>query len=147
MRKIKIAASVILCASLVLNITACDSLDTVSADSSVSPVGPATSTTTMTTVDPDENAATDEKVKDMDTGGYTPSGNADTIKIYSYYDVIVDQKGKEQCMIFESEQYGGDIEWIMTTNGYQFYEKLGTLIAASKIKDISLLLHQKCSSS
>ena len=40
-------------------------------------------------------------------------------------------------MIFESEQYGGDIEWIMTTNGYQFYEKLGTLIAADDSPDIT----------
>lgn len=139
MNKLKRLAAAALTLTMAAGLTACSEGGT-SAVSGVSAVGggDALSTTTaaVTTVDPDENAATDQEIKDVDTGSFTPSGNAGTIKFLGYYNIMDDQKGQEQCMIFRSEQYGGNIEWISASNDYAYYEKLATLIAADDSPDL-----------
>lgn len=97
---------------------------------------PATTTTTMSTKDPNDMEPTDDTAKDLDTGSFTPSGAAGTVKFLGYYDITDDQKGKEQTMIFESELYGGTIEWISASSGSGYYEKLATLIAADDSPDL-----------
>lgn len=67
---------------------------------------------------------------------YKPSGNAGTVKYLGFYDISVDYKGKEQCSVFQSEQYGGKIEYISTASGAAYYEKLGALIASDDSPDI-----------
>lgn len=67
---------------------------------------------------------------------YKPSGNAGTIKYLGFYDITSDSKGKEQCLIFQSEQYGGKIEYIATASGAAYYEKLGVLISCDDSPDI-----------
>lgn len=65
--------------ALLLGITACG--QETGPDSGSSAFVPATSSTTpATTVDPDENAATDMEVKNLDTSLYTPDGNAGTVQ-------------------------------------------------------------------
>jgi len=139
----KIAACA-LALSMIASITACsdDDAGTTPQNSGTSqaggvnnPGGGAT-TTTATTVDPHENDPTDKEAKDMDTSSFTPSGNAGTVKFLGYYDITDDQKGLEQCLIFKSEQYGGDIEWTSCSNGYAYFEKLATLIAADDSPDL-----------
>ena len=49
---------------------------------------------------------------------------------------LYDQKGKEQSLIFQSDLYGGNIEWISAPNDYAYYEKLATLIAADNSPDL-----------
>jgi len=97
---------------------------------------PATTTTTGTTVDPHENDPTDKEAKDMDTSAFAPSGNAGTVKFLGYYDITDDQKGLEQTLIFEGDQYNGSIEWISANSGSAYYEKLATLIAADDSPDL-----------
>ena len=99
------------------------------------------STTSGTTApassaDPNDNAATDEKAKDIDTSTYTPSGNAGTIKFLSFYSIESDQKGKGQCLIFKSDLYGGDISTETCASGDAYFEKLGSLIASDDSPDI-----------
>lgn len=67
---------------------------------------------------------------------YKPSGNAGTVKYLGFYDITSDYKGKEQCLIFQSELYGGKIEYISTASGAAYYEKLGVLIASDDSPDI-----------
>lgn len=127
--------------ALTLGITACeDASPAQSGASNTSGLGAATTTTMATTTDPDENAATDEEIKDMNTGDYTPSGNAGVVKYLGYFDITTDQKGKEQCMIFQSDLYGGKIEWISAPSDYAYYEKLATLISGDDSPDI--LIHE-----
>lgn len=95
-------------------------------------------TTPTTTADPDENAPTDKDAKQVETTGYVPDGNAGTVKYLGYYDIHDDQKGTEQCLVFESEQYGGKIEYISTPSGDAFREKLATLIASDDSPDITV---------
>lgn len=133
MKTSKKVLSCALMASMLLGITACDG-DTGSVSNSAPIVGLA-STTPATTVDPDENAKTDTDVKDVDTSIYTPDGNAGTVKWLCYYDIHVDQKGIEQCLVFESEQYGGNIEFITCQFGDAYIERLATLIAADDSPD------------
>ncbi len=93
-------------------------------------------TTTQTTTDPDENAATDREIKDVSTENYAPDGNAGVVKYFGYYDITSDQKGTEQSLIFQSELYGGTIEYTSSPSGDAYYEKLGTLIASDDSPDI-----------
>ncbi len=92
-------------------------------------------TTTGATVINDYDE-TDKEAKDLDTSSFAPSGNAGVVKFLGYYDITGDQKGLEQTLIFESEQYGGEIEWISCSNDYAYYEKLATLIAADDSPDL-----------
>lgn len=123
--------------AMMAGMTAC--VDEVEPNST--PGGTAPSTTSGTTApassaDPNDNAATDEKVKDIDTSTYTPSGNAGTIQFLGFYDITADQKGKGQCLIFNSELYGGDIAYTATASGDAYFEKLGSLIASDDSPDI-----------
>ena len=141
MFKFKRLAACAMALAMTLSIAACEdgaapAPSTSSGGGVAAPGGANTTTAMATTTDPDENAATDEEVKDLDTSSYTPSGNAGVVKYLGYYDITVDQKGKEQCMIFESELYGGDIEWISAPNDYAYYEKLATLISADDSPDL-----------
>ncbi len=141
MNKFKKIAACAMAVSMVLGMTACDEGGTTSTSGTSGVSGQAgpgvTSSTTMaTTTDPDENADTDDEAKDLDTGTFTPDGKAGVVKYLGFYDITDDQKGKEQCMIFESDLYGGSIEWISAPNDYAYYEKLATLIAADDSPDI-----------
>jgi len=82
------------------------------------------------------NAATDKEAKEIDTTAYTPDGNAGTVKILSFYDVTTDQKGTEQSLIFQSDVYGGSIDWISTPSGDAYFEKLSTMISSDDSPDI-----------
>ncbi len=97
---------------------------------------PTSATTTATTTDPDENAATDRDIKELETSSYTPDGNAGTVVYLGYYDIRDDQKGTEQCLVFQSPQYGGNIEFISSPSGDAYYEKLGMMISADDSPDI-----------
>lgn len=124
--------------AMVASLTACE--EEVPAGNNTTPGAPNaggnTSTQASTTTDPDENASTDKEIKDMTTDTYTPDGNAGTVKFLGFYDIHGDQKGKEQCLIFESELYGGLIEYTSTPSGDAYYEKLGALISADDSPDI-----------
>ncbi len=129
-----------LAAAMILGMTACDEQPVTSnGDSLGTAVAPgATPTTTgaNTTTDPDLNAATDDDIKDLDTSTYTPRGNAGVVKYLGYYDITVDQKGKEQVAIFQSDTYGGTIEWTSASFGEGYFNKLATLIAADDSPDL-----------
>ena len=137
MKKFRSILSVVLISSMILGMTACE--EAVSNESSVITAAPVAGTGANTTTDPDANAATDEEIKDVDTGEYVPSGNAGTVKYFGYYDITVDQKGKQQVDVFETEKYGGKIEWISATFGDAYYDKLATLIAADDSPDLLTL--------
>ncbi len=122
--------------AMLLGMTACDEGGTTPVTTSGNGPGTSSATTTATTVDPDELAATDEEIKDLDTGSYTPDGNSGTVKFLGYYDITGDQKGAEQCKIFATETYGGSIEWISAQSGAAYYEKLATLVAADDSPDL-----------
>ncbi len=133
MKTSKKVLSCALMTSLLIGITACDG-DTGSAGNSA-PVAGTPATTPVTTVDPDENAKTDTDIKDVDTAIYTPDGNAGTVKWLCYYDIHSDQKGAEQCLVFESEQYGGNIEYMTCPSGDAYLERIATLIASDDSPD------------
>ncbi len=131
-----------LAATMLLSITACDESEgTVNASGVGGTSAPAlttagTTTGANTTTDPDANAKTDKEIDELDTGSFTPSGNASVVNFLGYYDITVDQKGAEQVAIFESEQYGGDINWISAPSGAAYFETLGIKIAADDSPDL-----------
>ena len=135
-----------LAAAMILSMTACEEAPAAPKPGNAggnagttSNAGPSISTTTNganTTTDPNDNAATDEEIKDLDTGSFTPDGNSGTVKFLGYYDITVDQKGKEQVDIFESEQYGGKIEWISAPSGAEYFNRLSVLISADDSPDL-----------
>ncbi|MBQ8170983.1 MAG: extracellular solute-binding protein [Oscillospiraceae bacterium] len=140
MNKFKRLAACAMAIAMVFGMTACDEGGASSAgstaDSALNGPGSTSSTSMATTTDPDENADTDDEAKDLDTGTFTPDGKSGVVKYLGFYDITDDQKGKEQCMIFESDLYGGSIEWVSAPNDYAYYEKLATLIAADDSPDI-----------
>ncbi len=136
MNKLKRLLGCGLVASMLLSMAACEDSAPTGGNNSGNSIGNTSATTTATTADPDENADTDKNVKDLNTGDYTPSGNAGTVKFLGYYDITSDQKGEEQCLIFESDTYGGKIEWISASSGSAYYEKLATLISGDDSPDL-----------
>ena len=136
MKTFKKLAACAMAICMVAGITACDESGNVPATTSGNGPGGTTMTTAATTTDPDENAATDDTAKELNTGEFKPSGAAGGVKYLGYYDITGDQKGKEQCMIFQSDVYGGTIEWISAPSDYAYYEKLATLIAADDSPDL-----------
>lgn len=94
---------------------------------------PATTTTTGTTADPDENAATDEKAKDIASADFAPDGKAGVVKFLGYYDITT---GSDQYLVFQTEEWGGTIEYSSCSSGPAYFEKLGTLIAADDSPDL-----------
>ncbi len=133
MKKFKQLCAIACASAMLTTIAACDE-STVPASSGSAPAQ--TTSTAVTTTDPDENAATDEKPKDIFSEDYTPDGNAGVIKYLGYFDIRTDQKSAAQYLVFNSEQYGGTIEYISTTSGPAYFEKLSTLIAAGDSPDI-----------
>lgn len=133
LRKITAAALVI---SIIMTAAACDA-GTSQAISDTSTVLPPSTTTTaaVTTTDPDENAATDEEVRDVDNAEYVPSGNAGKLTFLGYNDCRL--RNTEVYSIFTSEKYGGEIEYISSASGDAYFEKLGTLIASGDSPDFT----------
>lgn len=139
MNKLQRTAACILAAAMVCGLTACDESEPAvsGSQSGISaPGSESAATQASTTTDPDANAATDKEVKEIDISVYTPDGNAGTVKILSFYDVTTDQKGTEQSLIFQSDVYGGSIDWISTPSGDAYFEKLSTLISSDDSPDI-----------
>lgn len=136
MNKLKRLLGCGLVASMLLSMAACEDSAPTGGNNSGNSIGNTSATTTATTADPDENADTDKTEKDLNTGDYTPSGNAGTVKFLGYYDITSDQKGEEQCLIFQSDTYGGKIEWISASSGSAYYEKLATLISGDDSPDL-----------
>ena len=132
MTQFKKIMSTVLAVSVVMGLTACDD----SSGSGVSTVAPAitnfTSTSALTTTDPDENAATDKEIKDVTTSEYTPDGNAGKLIWLGYYDI----RDSDQYAIFQTEQYGGEIEYVNCSSGDAYFEKLGVMISSGDSPDI-----------
>lgn len=127
--------------AMIAGITACDE-STASTGGSVggniggtaaNTMAPATTTTTGTTADPDENAATDEEAKNIASADFAPDGNAGTLKFLGYYDIT---SGSDQYLVFQTDEWGGTIEYNSCSSGPAYFEKLGTLIAADDSPDI-----------
>ena len=124
---------------MITAITACDSEDPIGSGNSSAPSsGPSatTSATTVVTTDPDENAATDADVKEIGTAAYTPDGNSGKIVWLGYYDLQTDGSASEQYKIFTSDLYGGSIDYVQTTSGSAYFEKLATMISSDDSPDI-----------
>ena len=139
MKSTKRILSGVLTAAMLLGLTACDEEPAVSGGASAgnTPGAPAVTTTVATTTtDPDDNAPTDAGVKEVGTDAYTPDGNSGTIVWLGYYDLITDGSASEQYKIFNSELYGGDIEYVSTTSGAAYFEKLATMISSDDSPDI-----------
>ena len=139
MKLTKRILSGLLSAGMILSLTACDEEPAVSGGNSAgnTPGAPAVTTTAATTTtDPDDNAPTDAEIKEVGTDSYTPDGNSGTIVWLGYYDLITDGSASEQYKIFNSELYGGDIEYVSTTSGTAYFEKLATMISSDDSPDI-----------
>ena len=139
MKSMKKILSGLLAAGMILSLTACDEEPAVSGGNSAgnTPGAPAVTTTAATTTtDPDDNAPTDAEIKEVGTDAYTPDGNSGTIVWLGYYDLITDGSASEQYKIFNSELYGGDIEYVSTTSGTAYFEKLATMISSDDSPDI-----------
>ena len=139
MKLTKKITSCILLAAMMTAITACDSEDPIGSGNASAPTnGPSatTSATTVVTTDPDENAATDAGVKEIGTTAYTPDGNSGKIVWLGYYDLQTDGSASEQYKIFTSELYGGSIDYVQTTSGSAYFEKLATMISSDDSPDI-----------
>ena len=127
----------LLAAGMILSLTACDEEPAVSGGNSAGNTpGASAVTTTAATTDPDDNAPTDAEIKEVGTDAYTPDGNSGTIVWLGYYDLITDGSASEQYKIFNSELYGGDIEYVSTTSGTAYFEKLATMISSDDSPDI-----------
>ena len=131
-----------LAAAAVLGLTACDEEAPVASDgSAASNSAPAaaatTSTQASTTADPDAGLElTDKENKVIDTSACPPTGHAGSLRYLGFYDITKDQKGTEQCLIFQSDLYGGSIDFISTPSGAAYYDKLANLIASDDSPDI-----------
>lgn len=126
-------------AAMILSLTACDDEAPVQDSTSTPNAAPqaTTSTQASTTIDPNAGLdMTDKENKTIDTSACPPSGNAGTVKYLGFYDITSDQKGTEQCLIFESELYGGTIDYTNAVFGQAFYDKLANLIASDDSPDL-----------
>lgn len=133
MKSIKRIMACCLALSMMAGFTACEE------EGQQSTINPATSggDAVVTTVDPDENAADDSGVKDIVNDMYTPDGNAGKVVYLCHYAIEGDQKGKEQCKVFTSEMYGGELEQISCTS-LDVQDKLATLISSDESPDIAV---------
>ena len=101
-KKIAICA---LAALLLTAMTGCDEEQTANIGGSSPSAGMTSATTTAE--DPDLDAPTDAKIKEIGTEAYTPDGNSGKITWLGYYDLKDDGSSAEQYKIFTSELYGG----------------------------------------
>lgn len=142
MNKAKKLLSCALAAVMAAGLTACDEEapqggNTGNTGNQGGPAQVTTTTAASTTVDPNDALdLTDKRVKEFDTSIYQPSGNAGAVKYLGYYDITSDQKGTEQCLIFGSEIFNGEIKFQSTPSGAAFYEKLANLIASDDSPDL-----------
>ena len=117
-------------AAMVAGLTACDDETPANSGGSsnnsvAAPAAVTTTTSASTTTDANDALdLTDKDTKEFDTSLYQPSGHAGTVKYLGYYDITSDQKGTEQCLIFQSDLFGGKIEYTSTASGPAFFEKL-----------------------
>lgn len=135
MNKLKKLLGCGLVASMLLSMAACDEAAPSQTGDEIGDVTSAT--TTANTVNSDKYVETDKEAKDLNTGEFTPSGNAGVVNYLGIYDITIDQKGREQCLIFESEKYGGDI--VYTPGGAKtddYFEKLSSLISSDNSPDL-----------
>ena len=95
----------------------------------------AETTAASTTASPDDDLYDEPNIAEMESL-YQPSGNAGIVKYLGYYDITRDLKGYEQCLIFQSDMYGGTIEYISSPYGEAFYEKLSLYIASDDSPDL-----------
>lgn len=132
----KFTKKMLLCAAAaaLMLLTACDESEPIS--SAQPSDSAAVSTTPGTTADPDLNAPTDEKLKELGTDLYTPDGNSGKIVWLGYYDLKDDGSSAEHYKIFTSELYGGEVEYQNCSSGSAYFERLGQLIAADESPDI-----------
>lgn len=108
-----------------------------SANAPAAPGAVVDTTAASTTTDPNDALdLTDKRTKEFDTSLYQPTGSAGTVKYLGYYDITSDQKGTEQCLIFQSDLFGGSIEYTSTPSGDAFFEKLSNLISADDSPDL-----------
>lgn len=127
----------VMTAAMVIGLTACDEEAPASSGSAGAPqVAPSNTTSASTTADPDENAPTDAGIKEIGTDTYTPDGNSGKIVWLGYYDLETDGSASEQYKIFTSELYGGQIDYVSTTSGTEYFEKLATMISSDDSPDI-----------
>ncbi len=128
----------VMTAAMIAGLTACDEEAPVSSGSAGAPQveAPASTTSAATTTDPDENAPTDAGIKEIGTDSYTPDGNSGKIVWLGYYDLETDGSASEQYKIFTSDLYGGEIEYVSTTSGTEYFEKLATMISSDDSPDI-----------
>ncbi len=144
MNKAKKLFACALAVTMAFGLTACEEEEAASQGGSNSaqqanqPGAVTTSTSASTTTDPNDALdMTDKKTKEFDTSLYQPSGNAGTITYCGYYDIRDDQKGTEQCLIFQSDLFGGNIEYIQTPSTTDaLLEKLSNLIASDDSPDL-----------
>ena len=85
MKKLTRLAAAALTLSMVASLTACEESGT-PAGTPTAPVAPGTTTAaSTTTIDPDENAATDAEIKEVTSADFTPDGNSGKIVWLGYY--------------------------------------------------------------
>ena len=115
MSAIKRSIACAMTAAMLLGLTACDDeAPNSTANSNAAPDAPAATTSTQASTTTDPNAGldmTDKENKELDTSLAPPSGHAGTLKYLGFYDITSDQKGTEQCLIFQSDVYGGTIDY------------------------------------
>ena len=140
MSAIKRSIACAMTAAMLLGLTACDDeAPNSTANSNAAPDAPAATTSTQASTTTDPNAGldmTDKENKELDTSLAPPSGHAGTLKYLGFYDITSDQKGTEQCLIFQSDVYGGTIDYTSVPFGAAFYDKLANLIASDDSPDI-----------
>ena len=140
MSAIKRSIACAMTAAMLLGLTACDDeAPNSAANSNAAPDAPAATTSTQASTTTDPNAGldmTDKENKELDTSLAPPSGHAGTLKYLGFYDITSDQKGTEQCLIFQSDVYGGTIDYTSVPFGAAFYDKLANLIASDDSPDI-----------
>lgn len=134
----KRTAALFTTAAMVMALTACEADEPAGGNAGLQNA-PSQTTTTQASTTTDPNAGldmTDKENKVIDTSACPPSGNAGTLKYFGFYDITSDQKGTEQCLIFQSELYGGKIEFTSSPSGASYYDKLAVLISADESPDI-----------
>ncbi|MGN0688251.1 MAG: extracellular solute-binding protein [Oscillospiraceae bacterium] len=134
MSKTKRLLSCVLTASMIAGLSACSNPTGGNTASGNTGSGNSSNTTSaITTTDPDDNAKTDEQAKDIASADFAPDGKAGTVKFLGYYDI---RDGSDQYLTFQTDTWGGTIEYNSSSSGAAYTEKLATLIAADDSPDL-----------
>ena len=132
MSRSKRLLSAALAAVMVMGLAACEGSTGTGAAPAPVVTNATTTTSAATTADPDEFAATDKEIKDVTTSEYTPDGKAGKLTWLGYYDI----RDSDQYAIFQTEQYGGEIEYVSCSSGDAYFEKLGVMISSGDSPDL-----------